>query len=274
MSNNKWYYSKRELNCMKKILKIAVTIIAIIFLVWFIAPVILYRVINPGNILGILICLYFIFRFGFCKSYRKIRSAFRSKKIAKLFWNVANLCMVLFAVYAVVISGLMVYYSTIPPVESSTAVVLGAQVRNGKASALLQQRIDAGEQYLNSNKNSVAVVTGGQGDDEAMSEAKCMYDNITADGIKSDRIYMEDKAENTYENIKFSYNIIKENNLNKNLAIVTDSYHQLRARLIAYKQNINTKIGAVNTHNNKIGIINYPTYFVREWIAVPVELLK
>jgi uncharacterized SAM-binding protein YcdF (DUF218 family) len=259
---------------MKKILKIAITIIAIIFLVWFIAPIILYRVINPGNVLGILICLYFIFRFGFCKSYRKVRSAFHSKKITKLIWNVANLCMVLFAVYAVGISGLMVYYSTIPPVEGSTAVVLGAQVRNGKASALLQQRIDAGEQYLNSNKNSVAVVTGGQGDDEAMSEAKCMYDNMTADGIKSDRIYMEDKAWNTYENIKFSYNIIKENNLNKNLAIVTDSYHQLRARLIAYKQNINTKIGAVNTHNNKIGIINYPTYFVREWIAVPVELLK
>ncbi len=259
---------------MKNVLRIIIVLVAGLFLLWFIAPIIYWRIINPGNVLGILICIYLIFRFGFHRKYLKLREFFRNKKVTKILWNTANLCLTIFGIYAVAVSGLMIYFSSIQPAESSTAVVLGAQVRNGKASALLMQRIKAGEKYLANNKNAKAVVTGGQGSDEAMSEAQCMYDNMIADGIKADRIYKEDKAENTYENIKFSDQIIKDNKLNKNLAIVTDSYHQLRARLIARKQNINADIGAVNAHNNTIGIINYPTFFVREWIAIPVEILK
>ncbi len=258
---------------MKRILRIIVTFIASIFLIWFIAPI-YWKIINPGNILGMLICLYFIFRCGFHKKYMKLRRFFRRKKFTKLLWNTVNICLCVFGTYAVAVSGLMLYFSSTAPVENSTAIVLGAQVQNGKASILLMQRIETGEKYLESNKKAPAVVTGGQGSDEAVSEAKCMYDNMVAHGIKPERIYMENKATNTYENIMFSYEIIKENGLNKNLAIVTDSYHQLRARLIARKQNINTKIGAINTHNNTVGLINYPTFFVREWIAIPVEFLK
>ncbi len=258
---------------MKRILRITITFIASIFLIWFIAPV-YWRIINPGNILGMLICLYFIFQCGFHNKYMELRRFFRKKKATKILWNTVNICLCVFGIYAVAVSGLMLYFSSTAPAKNSTAVVLGAQVRKGKASVLLMQRIEAGEKYLESNKKAMAVVTGGQGSDEAISEAKCMYDNMVAHGINPERIYQEDKATNTYENIRFSYEIIKENNLNKNLAIVTDSYHQLRARLIAGKQSINTEIGAINTHNNTIGLINYPTFFVREWIAIPVEFLK
>lgn len=256
-----------------KILRIFVTVLAIIFLIWFIIPM-NYRVINPGNILGILICIYLIFRFGTSGLYSKLKDRFKANKVTKALWNIHNIFVTAFAVYAVIISGIMVFYASLPPAKGSTAVVLGAQVKNGVASAPLMQRIRAGESYLNENPESAAVVTGGQGEDEAMSEGLCIYQYMTEDGIEKRRIYIEDKAENTYENIKFSYEIVEKNNLNKNLAIVTDSYHQLRARIIAEKQNINTSIGAVNAQNNRIGLYNYPTFFVREWIAIPVELLK
>ena len=29
-----------------------------------------------------------------------------------------------------------------------------------------------------------------------------------------------------------------------------------------------------DARNNQIGLLAYPTYFVREWIAIPVELIK
>ena len=168
----------------------------------------------------------------------------------------------------------MIFAVNAPVNEESTAVVLGAQVKYGRPSVLLQQRINAAYNYLNENKNAKAVVTGGQGSDETISEGQCMYDTLVGMGIDKDRIFIEDKAENTQQNIKYSYDIIEKEDLNKNLAIVTDSYHQLRARLIANKQNINSDIGAINTENTFIGYITYPTYFVREWIAIPVELLK
>ena len=64
--------------------------------------------------------------------------------------------------------------------------------------------------YLNENKNAKAVVTGGQGSDEAISEGQCMYDTLVGMGIDKDRIFIEDKAENTQQNIKYSYDIIEK----------------------------------------------------------------
>ncbi len=87
------------------------------------------------------------------------------------------------------------------------------------------------------------------------------------------------------QNLKFSYRIIKEKGLLtsnnsevNNIAIVTDSFHQFRARIIASKlknsYGIKTKLGSVNAKNGRIGITLYPTFFVREWIAIPFEIFK
>ena len=158
--------------------------------------------------------------------------------------------------------------------DSDTAVVLGAQVKPWGPSILLQQRIDAAEEYLNSHPNAKAVVTGGQGSDEVMSEGQCMFNEITADGISSERVYIEDQATNTEENLRFSAEIIADSGLSKDIAVVTDSYHQLRARIAAHNADSSLHVSAVNTEQNLAGLSTYPTYFVREWLAIPVELLK
>lgn len=184
------------------------------------------------------------------------------------------MCMAVFVVYATTVSALMAYAALSPAPTGATAVVLGAQVKPWGPSVNLQQRINAAEKYLRSNPNSKAVLSGGKGDDEPISEAECMYEVLTEYGIDTDRLYKEDKSKNTQQNIENSFKIIEGAELDESLAIVTDSFHQLRARLIVRKQGISTPIGAVNAHNGMVGFINYPTYFVREWIAIPVELLK
>lgn len=258
---------------MKRFLRIPATAVSVIFLLWFLTPL-CYGIINPGNLLGIVICLYLIFWCGFNRSYKRLKKRLCRRKVLRVLWKVFNICMTLFALYAVTISGLMAYSAAVPPKESSTAVVLGAQVKPYGPSVLLRQRINAAEGWLKDNPTAAAVVTGGKGSDEIMSEAQCMYECMTEDGVDKRRIYKEDKAKNTQQNIAYSYDIIEKNNLNKSLAVVTDSYHQLRARLIAKKQGISTPIGAVNTTNGFVGIVSYPTFFVREWIAIPAELLK
>ncbi len=261
---------------IKKIFRIIITVAALIFLIWFITPFLMFRILNPGNILGILICLFLIFRFGFQKYYYSVKEFFFRIKLTKILWRIMSVLIALFAVYAVVISGLIIAFSLKAPATNSspTAVVLGAEVKPWGASALLQQRIDAAEKYLKANPKASAVLTGGQGKNEPMSEAQCMYENLIKQGVSPDRLFLEYKATNTKENIEFSYTIIKDKELNDNIAIVTDSYHQLRARIIAKKQGINSDIYAVNTQNNQIGLLCYPTMLVREWIAIPVELIK
>lgn len=258
---------------MKKTGRIIICIISVIFLIWFILPI-QYNIINPGNILGVIICLYLIFWSAFNKKYKDIKTRLCGSGTVRILWRIFNVCATVFIAYAVIISFLMVFTAfSFTPKANATAVVLGAQVKPWGPSVLLQQRIDASIKYLNENPDAKAVVTGGKGSDEPISEAESMYQNIKK-RINKERIFKEDNAVNTMENLSYSSKIIKEKNLNKNIAIVTDSYHQLRSRIIAKKLGINSKIGSVNTINGKIGIINYPTFFVREWIAIPVEIIK
>ena len=260
---------------MNKIFLIPIFIISLGFLIWFILPIINYGILNPGNILGIVLCLYLMLWSGLNTKYVEIKHSLCSHQAVQILWRIFNVCAGVFIAYAVIVSVLMVctaFFS--PPAGNSTAVVLGAQVKPWGPSALLQQRIDAAADFLKENPESAAVVSGGQGKDEPMSEAQSMYENIVKQGVDGSRIYKEDKSVNTKQNIKFSHRIIKENNLNEDITIITDSFHQLRARIIANKLKIRSKISSVNSVNHKIGIICYPTFFVREWIAIPFEFFK
>ena len=196
------------------------------------------------------------------------------KRSSKLLLRVIQISASIILLYCITVSAFMVYAMIPCESDNATAVVLGAQVKPWGPSALLQQRIDAAIDYLALNPDASAVVTGGKGDDEPVSEAECMRENITASGISEDRIYTEEQATNTDENIRYSLKIIEENGLNSDIAIVTDSYHQLRARIIAHKVNREISISPIITKSNFTGIIAYPTYFVREWIAIPVEIIK
>ena len=258
---------------LMKILRAIIAIAAIVFLIWFIAPV-AFGIFNIGNMLGIFLCAAVFFRSALSPLYKKIKKAMLKRSVTKVLLRVVQTISIAFIAYSVIVSGCMVYAMIPRDMNGATAVVLGAQVKPWGPSVLLRQRINAAEGYLNSDPKADAVVTGGQGPDEIMSEAECMKQTMTADGIAAERIFMEDKATNTDENIRFSLKVIEDNGLNINIAIVTDSYHQFRARLIAHKADSSVNVGPVNTTNNYIGLAAYPTYFVREWIAIPVELIK
>lgn len=258
---------------MYRVIRVIMTVIGCAMLLWFIIPSV-YGIFHIGNTVGIMISCAVIFRFGFAGIYLKLKAAMLSHMPTMMILRVIQTGAVAFIIYAIVVSSFMIYAMSAAPRDNATAVVLGAEVKPWGPSVLLRQRIDAAEKFMNDRPDVSAVVTGGKGSNEVMSEGQCMYDVMTADGIAPDRVFIEDKATNTYENIKYSLKIISENNLNSDIAIVSDSYHQLRARIIAKKADNNITVGAVNTKNNNIGIAAYPSYFVREWLAIPVEFFK
>ena len=77
------------------------------------------------------------------------------------------------------------------------------------------------------------MVSGGKGSDEDIPEAEAMYTYLVKKGIDPSRIYQEDKSTNTRENLTFSYEIIKENQLEQTLAIATNEFHEYRAIYLA-----------------------------------------
>lgn len=114
-------------------------------------------------------------------------------------------------------------------------VVLGAKVNGTAPSLSLQDRIHAARDYLTAHPEVIAILSGGQGPDEGISEAECMYRELTALGIPESRLWLEDKATSTWENLTFSLDIIEEKTDSRptRLGVLSSEYHLFRAGLFA-----------------------------------------
>lgn len=124
-----------------------------------------------------------------------------------------------------------------PQDHADYMVVLGAKVRPDGPSVSLWDRIYEAYDYMQAHPDVIAVVSGGQGYDEVISEAQSMFENLVAMGISPDRIWMEDKATSTDENMRFSLDLIQERTGQRptKLAILSSEYHLFRASLMAKK---------------------------------------
>jgi len=114
-------------------------------------------------------------------------------------------------------------------------VVLGAKVNGTEPSISLSDRINAAYDYLTENPGVIAILSGGQGEDEGISEAQCMFRKLTAMGIDEDRLWLEDKSTSTWENLQNSLDLIayKTGTRPDTIGLLSSEYHLFRASLFA-----------------------------------------
>lgn len=124
-----------------------------------------------------------------------------------------------------------------PEAHVEYMVVLGAKVRSSGPSVSLWDRIYGARDYLEAHPEVVAVVSGGQGPDEPMTEAQAMYDALVDLGIAPERILLEERATSTWENITFSLELIEEKTGTRpeKIGVLSSEYHLFRASLLAEK---------------------------------------
>lgn len=123
------------------------------------------------------------------------------------------------------------------PPRADYVIVLGARLYGDLPSPALMERLRVARDYLLENGDSIAVVTGGQGTDELIPEAHAMKNFLVENGIEEDRIIVEDKATSTFENMKYSKELImEEGTVSPKVLIVTNKHHIFRAKLLAERQ--------------------------------------
>ena len=122
-----------------------------------------------------------------------------------------------------------------PKEDCDYMLVLGAKVRNDGPSVSLMDRIRAAAQYMQEHPEVIAIVSGGKGPDEPMTEAQCMYEELIKLGIDPERIWMEDKATSTWENLRFALAMIEEKTGQRpeKIGLLSSEYHLFRASLFA-----------------------------------------
>ena len=117
-----------------------------------------------------------------------------------------------------------------------------ALIHGDQVSKILSGRLDlAASLHHRGNEKGVIVVSGGQGDDETVSEAAAMRDYLLKKGVAEDHILQEEKSRSTKENLLFSVQMI-DTGPEKKLALVTSNYHLYRCLLTAKELGIAEKI--------------------------------
>lgn len=223
---------------------------------------------NIGNVFGLaVVCILFIY-FAFNKPVSALLLKIWKVPAGKVFVSSVIIFFCLGFLLAAVLSVFMVKEMFNKPDAPYPAVLLGCKVNSTSPSLMLNRRINAAYDYLTENDETVIIVSGGQGKGEDISEAECMKNALVSKGISPDRILMEDKSTDTFENLNFSKKILDENNLGNKAVIITDSFHQFRASLIAHDNDIETF--SCNAHTPSYLIL---TYWVREWFGIIEQIL-
>ena len=122
-----------------------------------------------------------------------------------------------------------------PKEQVEYMVVLGAKVNANGPSVSLWDRICGAYEYLEEHPDVIAVLSGGQGTDEPITEAECMYRELVSLGIDPKRLLREEEATSTWENFKFSLDLIEEKTgvRPEKLGVLSSEYHLFRASLFA-----------------------------------------
>lgn len=152
---------------------------------------------------------------------------------------------------------------TEPESGAEYIVILGAEVNpDNRPSGILKHRLDAAYEYHQDNPDAIFIVTGCQGYNENISEARCMNDWLIEKGVREDSIIMDEKAENTYQNIENAKDIIGD--VKVPAAIVTSDFHIYRAMRLARNQGYENITG-IPAFTRKVLL---PNYYLREVAAV------
>ncbi len=144
-------------------------------------------------------------------------------------------------------------------------IIHGCGLASGeRMTKLLSNRVDRAIRiYRKCKVKPIIIPSGGQGEDEKLSEAQAMKSYLLGNGIPPEHIIMEDRSTTTRENLIFSKHIIDSRPGKKKIALVSSNYHIYRCLCLARELGMKcTGIGA------DVAWYYWPSALIREFIAV------
>ncbi|EON74563.1 hypothetical protein H131_00626 [Lysinibacillus sphaericus OT4b.31] len=174
--------------------------------------------------------------------------------------------------YTSVLAYATVYHFTPISYEPDYIIALGSGLIGDKVPPLLASRLDeAVKQYKKYGERPDIIVSGGQGNDEKVSEAFAMKKYIVdVHQLPAQKVLMEDKSTNTEQNMAFSKAIMDAHAQGRKYRslFVTNNFHVFRASIYAKRAKLDAEgVGS------KTAFYYIPNAFTREFIGL-LEMYK
>lgn len=238
-------------------------------MVYFWRILVVFGILNLINIIAVdggagmepvwigIIAMSFIF------SFKNISTYFFSNKYMKgIFWLGISIFLIIES---------MIIFESLQmrvPLNSDYIIVLGARVRGETPSLALQERLNVAYDYLEQNPKTQAILTGGRGAGEDITEAEAMKRYLVQKGISPNRLLLETQAKDTVENLTYSFKMIDPSLEKVEVIVVTSKFHILRSKIIA--KELGWQVHGIGAKTLPFLI---PTYYLREFFAVVEEII-
>jgi uncharacterized SAM-binding protein YcdF (DUF218 family) len=147
------------------------------------------------------------------------------------------------------------------PQNADVMIVLGCQIWGEGPSEMLEYRLQNALKLYKNGISKNIIVSGGQGADEVITEAKAMKKWFVKNGVSESIIYEEDKSTSTYENLKFSKLIMDRKGF-KDAVVVTSDFHVFRSLWLSKRIGFEAKGAPSKTVDHL-----KPYYYVREIVS-------
>ncbi len=172
---------------------------------------------------------------------------FLRARLGRIYLGIKILMSCAMVFYAVTFTILVGYIHLSPSAQpgaqadgtENVYIVFGAKVKADGPAKTLASRLDAAVDVMLKDSGAVCIVSGGQGPDEPFTEASCMRSYMVERGVSPDRIFLEEKASNTKENILHSAQLIEQLGLSdRQIICISSETHIPRIRLMCSRADI------------------------------------
>jgi uncharacterized SAM-binding protein YcdF (DUF218 family) len=187
--------------------------------------------------------------------------------LMSVLWLGSILTVYLSATFTALLVYSLLYLKLPKDMQCDYIIVHGCGLLDGdRVSPLLKGRVDrAVEVYRKLDGRAKLVLSGGQGPDEKISEARAMENYLLGQGFSTDALILEDRSATTYENLRNVRNMLGGGKEHRYL-FVTNDYHVFRTGMFARDLGMNAAgIGC------KTAMYYWPSAFIREYIAIMVR---
>ena len=187
--------------------------------------------------------------------------------------RILAVCIAVGLISFAVVEGIIIRYAQgTPQPDGEYVIVLGAAVHGKTPSWSLRTRLEAAYAYLQQHPESTAILSGGQGPGEDISEAEAMAQYLQERGIASDRLWLEDQSTSTWENLQNSRQLLLQRGGDiSNIVVISNTYHLYRAQYLAQCQGMSVQ--TVGAQPPPVGLVPLSSY-VREYFGVMYMYLQ
>lgn len=176
------------------------------------------------------------------------------------FWDkkykaAVNLSVILVVCLAVIVEINLIHKGlSASPNKAEVIIVLGCSVWGREPSPTLKQRVyKAYDLYCNGYAGKI-IASGSKGYGEDIHEAEAIKKLLVTLGVPAEDIIEERSSTNTYENLKFSRELMKTNGF-RSAIVVTNYYHIFRSSMIAKDLKLNASYGRAPMPDSKLTLI-------------------